>query len=137
MWKFESCETLWKLQAHPKNCFWTWWKYNKKSQTMFDSETGSCCVSTNILPWWTDKMRLTWHETNISHHQHHPLVFFLYKMDWLRNGMSTKLIGDLAINSMHGSMILILKTSICSVYMDIQPHKEMACSFFIYTWFIR
>ena len=53
-----------------------------------------------------------------------PPIRWFHK--WVRNGMLTNLFGDLAINAMHGSMILILKTSICNVFMGIHHHKEMA-----------
>ena len=58
-----------------------------------------------------------------------PTIRWIHKR--LRSGMSTNLLGGLAINAMYGSMI-ILKTSIYNVYVGIHPQKEMAYSFFIY-----
>lgn len=132
---------------------------------MFDSKTGSCCVSTS---WWTDQTKITLHKTRMICYQHYPFwssmldttfipntrkmlciipvgsvktkrsfssIRWIHKR--LRNGKSTNLLGGLAINSMYCSMIIILKTSIYNVYRGIHPQKEMAYSFFIYTWFIR
>lgn len=135
---------------------------------MFDSKTGSCCVSTN---WWTDQTKINLRKTRMIRYQHHPFwssvldttfipntrnilkmlciipvgsiktkrsfstIRWIHKR--LRSGMSTNQLGGLAINAMYGSMIIILKTSICNVYIGIHPQKEMAYSFFIYTWFIR
>ena len=50
--------------------------------------------------------------------------------------MSTDLLGDLAVNTMHGSTILNLETSIYNAYMNINPQRITVYLFFD-TWFIR
>ena len=39
--------------------------------------------------------------------------------------MRTGLLGDLAVNVMHGCTIFILKTDINNAYMSIHPHGMM------------
>lgn len=50
--------------------------------------------------------------------------------------MSTDLLGDLAVNTMHGPTILNLETSIYNAYMNINPQRITVYLFFD-TWFIR
>lgn len=66
--------------------------------------------------------------------------FKIWIQNWLRNSMLTDLLGYLAVYAMHGSTILISKTSICNAYMSIPCHRMMAYSWyshFIYIWCIR
>lgn len=132
---------------------------------MFDSKKGSCCVSTNWCtdqtkitlhktrmiryqhsPFWssmldttfipnTRKMLVIIPVGSVKTKRSFSSIRWIHK--WLRSGMTTNLLGGLAINAVYGSMIIILKTSIYIVYMGIHPQKEMAYSFFIYTWFMR
>lgn len=57
--------------------------------------------------------------------------------NWFRNSMSTDLLGHLAVNTMHDPTILVLKTSLCNVYMNIHPQRIMVYSLFIVALFIK
>ena len=51
--------------------------------------------------------------------------------------MLMDLLGDLAIITVHGQAILILKIDICGAYMNINPCGTMESSLFISSWLIR
>lgn len=57
--------------------------------------------------------------------------------NWFRNSISTDLLGHLAVNTMHDPTILVLKTSLCNVYMNIHPQRIMVYSLFIVALFIK
>ena len=63
--------------------------------------------------------------------------FKIWIHNWLCNSMLIDILGYLAVNTMHGSTILISKTSICNVSMSTPLHRMMTYSLFIYILFIR
>ena len=59
---------------------------------------------------------------------------------WLRNSISTGLLGDLAVNVMCDYTILVLETDLSNAYrmsMSIHPDSMMVSSIFISAWLMK
>ena len=67
------------------------------------------------------------------------ICIFLYKTYWqyFCNSILTYLLGELSIITVHVQPIIILKTDICTAYMNIHPRWMMASFLFLFNWVIR
>ena len=104
--------TLWTIHVYT----WTWLKEDKQVQPISGTEIANFhCI---LIRWRSLYMR-------------RKLVYCHY------NFLEHPRTSELNFIAVHGHMILILKSDVCSAYMSIHTHEMMASSIFIANWFIR
>ena len=64
-------------------------------------------------------------------------LFIRWTHNWLRNSMSADLLGDLAVNVMHGPPNSYFKNKYIYVHMSMHRQRMITFSLLIDAWFIR